>query len=151
VEAAKLFLPADVTVVATVDRTGKPSPVLTFAKGPFAGQDRPTYVLVDKGTASAAEVFAAALQGNRAAKVVGERTYGKGLVQSIQRLTDSSAVVLTVAKYRTPQGEDINGKGIVPALPVACAPKTDAVQCLEQALAPRRASDDVGRTEVRAF
>eukprot|EP00900_Chrysochromulina_parva_P004806 jgi/Chrpa1/14326/Chrysochromulina_OHIO_Genome00022483-RA len=146
VEAAKLFLPADVTVVATVDRTGKPSPVLTFAKGPFAGQDRPTYVLVDKGTASAAEVFAAALQGNRAAKVVGERTYGKGLVQSIQRLTDSSAVVLTVAKYRTPQGEDINGKGIVPALPVACAPKTDAVQCLEQALASRRASDDVGRT-----
>ncbi|KOO27380.1 c-terminal processing peptidase-2 [Chrysochromulina tobinii] len=146
VEAAKLFLPADVTVVATVDRTGKPSPVLTFAKGPFAGQDRPTYVLVDKGTASAAEVFAAALQGNRAAKVVGERTYGKGLVQSIQRLTDSSAVVLTVAKYRTPQGEDINGKGIVPALPVACASKTDAVQCLEQALASRRASDDVGRT-----
>ena len=135
VEAAKLFLPADVTVVATVDRTGKPSPVLTFAKGPFAGQDRPTYVLVDKGTASAAEVFAAALQGNRAAKVVGERTYGKGLVQSIQRLTDSSAVVLTVAKYRTPQGEDINGKGIMPTLAVACAPKTDAVQCLEQALA----------------
>ena len=135
VEAAKLFLPADVTVVATVDRTGKPSPVLTFAKGPFAARGRPTYVLVDRGTASAAEVFAAALQGNHVAVVVGERTYGKGLVQSIQRLTDSSAVVLTVAKYRTPQGEDINGKGIMPTLAVACAPKTDAVQCLEQALA----------------
>ena len=59
-------------------------------------------------------------------------------MQSIQRLTDSSAVVLTVAKYRTPQGEDINGKGIVPALPAACEPGADAVQCLELALAAKR-------------
>lgn len=135
VEAAKLFLPADVTVVATVDRSGRPSPVLTFERGKYAG--RPTYVLVDKGTASAAEVFAAALQGNRAAKVVGERTYGKGLVQSIQKLTDNSAVVLTVAKYRTPQGEDINGKGITPALPVECSAATEAVACLDLALGPK--------------
>ena len=81
----------------------------------------------------AAEVFAAALQSNRAAKVVGESTYGKGLVQSIQRLTDSSAVVLTVAKYRTPQGEDINGKGVTPNLKVACTPGMDAVECLDAA------------------
>jgi len=133
VQAAKLFLPSDVTVVSTVDRTGKPSPDVTFARGPYAGQGRPTYVLVDKGTASAAEVFAAALQGNRAAQVVGERTYGKGLIQSIQKLTDKSAVVLTVAKYRTPQGEDINGRGVTPRLPVACTPGTDAVECLDKA------------------
>ena len=133
VEAAKLFLPSDVTVVATVDRTGKPSPMLTFSAGPYANKGRPTYVLVDRGTASAAEVFAAALQSNRAAKVVGESTYGKGLVQSIQRLTDSSAVVLTVAKYRTPQGEDINGKGVTPNLKVACTPGMDAVECLDAA------------------
>lgn len=135
VEAAKLFLPSDVTVVATVDRTGKPSPILTFEAGPYARKPRPVYVLVDRGTASASEVFAAALQGNRAAKVVGEATYGKGLVQSIQRLsTDGGAVVLTVAKYRTPRNEDINGRGIAPDLPVACAPGTDAVACLDAAL-----------------
>jgi hypothetical protein len=155
VEAAKLFLPADVTVVATVDRTGKPSPVLTFAKGPFAGQDRPTYVLVDKGTASAAEVFAAALQGNRAAKVVGERTYGKGLVQSIQRLTDSSAVVLTVAKYRTPQGEDINGKGIVPALPVVLMVVVPVIAVVPVEVSPAKEPAPVlpmlARTVLTAF
>jgi len=66
---------------------------------------------------------------------VGEATYGKGLVQSIQRLsTDGGAVVLTVAKYRTPRNEDINGRGIAPDLPVACAPGTDAVACLDAAL-----------------
>jgi len=134
VAAAKLFLPSDVTVVSTVDRTGKPSPTLTFENGPFLNRGRPIYILVDKGTASAAEVFAAALQGNRCAKVVGENTYGKGLVQSIQRLTDSSAVVLTVARYRTPQGEDINGKGVTPNLKVASAPGSDAVDCLDAAL-----------------
>lgn len=135
VEAAKLFLPPDVTVVATVDRTGKPSPILTFEAGPYARKARPVYVLVDRGTASASEVFAAALQQNRAAKVVGEVTYGKGLVQSIQRLsTDGGAVVLTVAKYRTPRNDDINGRGIVPDLPVACAPASDAVACLDAAL-----------------
>ena len=54
-----------------------------------------------------------------------------------QRLTDNSAVVLTVAKYRTPRGEDINGKGIMPDLPIACAPSADAVECLDLALQAR--------------
>jgi len=134
VAAAKLFLPADATVVATVDRTGKPSPMLTFEAGKYANTRRPTYILVDRGTASAAEVFAAALQENRAAKVVGEQTYGKGLVQSIQKLTDGSAVVLTVAKYRTPRGNDINGKGVTPNLSVTCETGADAVSCLDAAL-----------------
>jgi len=134
VAAAKLFLPADATVVATVDRTGKPSPMLTFEPGKYARTGRPTYILVDRGTASAAEVFAAALQENRAAKVVGEQTYGKGLVQSIQKLTDGSAVVLTVAKYRTPRGNDINGKGVTPNLSVSCETGADAVSCLDAAL-----------------
>ena len=137
VEAAKLFLPADVTIVSTVDRTGNLSPIITLECGPYAARSRPTYVLVDKGTASASEVFAAALQGNRAAMVVGESTYGKGLVQSIQKLsTDGSAVVLTVAKYRTPQGDDINGKGLAPDLRVVCEPSMDAVDCLDAARGP---------------
>ena len=104
---------------------------------PLASHGR--YVLVDQGTASAAEVFAGALQQNRAAKVIGTRTYGKGLVQSIQKLsTDQSAVVLTVATYRTPNGDDINGKGVTPNVAVACAPGADAVACLDAALAKKR-------------
>jgi carboxyl-terminal processing protease len=136
VEAARLFLPADATIVSTVDRSGRPSPVLTFSAGPYekGRTGRPTYVLVDRGTASAAEVFAAALKDNRAATVVGERTFGKALVQSIQRLTDASAVVLTVAKYKTPRGEDINGRGVAPDLAVACEAGSDAVKCVNKAL-----------------
>ncbi|KAL1507602.1 hypothetical protein AB1Y20_007221 [Prymnesium parvum] len=134
VEAAKLFLPADAIVVSTVDRTGRPSPVVTFEPGRFSDLRRPTYVLVDKGTASAAEVFAGALQENRCAIVVGEQTYGKGLVQSIQKLTDGSAVVLTVAKYRTPRGIDINGRGITPNLPIRCDTEADAAVCLQASL-----------------
>lgn len=135
-EASRLFLPADATIVSTVDRSGRPSPVLTFSSGTYAkGRTaRPTYVLVDRGTASAAEVFAAALKDNRAATVVGERTFGKALVQSIQRLTDASAVVLTVAKYRTPRGEDINGRGVEPDIEVACEAGSDAVGCVNRAL-----------------
>jgi carboxyl-terminal processing protease len=110
--------------------------MLTFSTGPYAKgrSQRPTYVLVDRGTASAAEVFAAALKDNRAATVIGERTFGKALVQSIQRLTDSSAVVLTVAKYSTPRGEDVNGRGVAPDIAVACEPGSDAVGCLDKAL-----------------
>ncbi|EKX52166.1 hypothetical protein GUITHDRAFT_65305, partial [Guillardia theta CCMP2712] len=65
-------------------------------------------VLVDHNTASAAEVLTAALQDNKRAGVIGEQTYGKGLVQTIARLQDGSALVITVAKYRTPLGQDIN-------------------------------------------
>ena len=59
---------------------------------------------------------------------------GKGLVQSIQKLTDGSAVVLTVAKYRTPRGNDINGKGVTPNLSFSCETGADAVSCLDAAL-----------------
>ena len=62
------------------------------------------------------------------------RPAGKGLVQSIQKLTDGSAVVLTVAKYRTPRGNDINGKGVTPNLSVTCETGADAVSCLDAAL-----------------
>jgi carboxyl-terminal processing protease len=73
-----------------------------------ADADVPLILLVDRNTASAAEVFAAALQENGRALVVGETTYGKGLVQTIARLQDGSALVVTVARYETPLGRDIN-------------------------------------------
>jgi carboxyl-terminal processing protease len=74
----------------------------------MADADVPLILLVDRNTASAAEVFTAALQENGRALVVGEKTYGKGLVQTIARLQDGSALVVTVARYETPLGRDIN-------------------------------------------
>ena len=83
-----------------------------MAAGPYSGLRAPVAVLVDRGTASASEVFAAALQENGAARVLGEQTFGKGLVQTIAKVSDGGAVVCTTARYVTPKGKDINGVGV---------------------------------------
>mmetsp|Transcript_405 Transcript_405/g.760 ORF Transcript_405/g.760 Transcript_405/m.760 type:complete len:122 (+) Transcript_405:49-414(+) len=91
--------------------------------------DVPLVLLVDKNTASAAEVFAAALQDNGRAQIVGEQTYGKGLVQTIARLQDGSALVVTVATYKTPLDRNINQIGIQPDVRVSCKVAED-VKCV---------------------
>lgn len=76
-------------------------------------------VLVNRGTASASEVLAGALKDNGRARIVGERTFGKGLIQTIVELTDGSGVAVTVARYQTPAGTDINKVGIEPDVPLS--------------------------------
>jgi carboxyl-terminal processing protease len=74
----------------------------------------PVIVLVDQGTASAAEILAAALRDHGRAKLVGEATYGKGTVQTFYDLDDGSGLKLTTARYYTPKGNSLESKGIVP-------------------------------------
>ena len=80
--------------------------------------DKPLVILVDKGSASASEILAGALQDDNRATLVGTRTFGKGLVQSVQPLEDGSGLKLTIAKYYTPKGRDINHVGITPDVTV---------------------------------
>ena len=80
---------------------------------------RQLVVLVDRRSASASEIVAAALQENRRARLVGERTYGKGSVQTVIPLADGSALKLTTSEYFTPTGRSIDGTGVEPDLPVA--------------------------------
>ena len=75
-------------------------------------------VLVDGGSASASEILSGALRDNERAVLVGTRTFGKGLVQSVRSLGDGSGVAITVAKYLTPNGTDINKHGIDPDISV---------------------------------
>ncbi|KAK9812136.1 hypothetical protein WJX73_010140 [Symbiochloris irregularis] len=91
------------------------------ANGTAQEPKAPLALLVNKGTASASEVLAGALQDSGRASVVGETTYGKGLIQTIVGLSDGSAVVITVARYQTPAGVDINNKGITPDVKLAPA------------------------------
>jgi carboxyl-terminal processing protease len=79
----------------------------------------PVVVLVDAGTASAAEVLTAALQDNARVRVVGSRTFGKGSVQSVLPLDNGDAVKLTTARYYTPAGQSIQARGIVPDVVLA--------------------------------
>jgi carboxyl-terminal processing protease len=75
-------------------------------------------VLVNASSASAAEIFAGAVQDYALGPIVGTQTYGKGIVQNTFKLTDGSAIKFTVAKYYTPNGQDIHGNGITPDLVV---------------------------------
>lgn len=79
----------------------------------------PIVVLVDQGTASAAEILAAALRDNGRAKLVGEPTYGKGTVQTFFDLEDGAGLKLTTARYYTPKGNSLESKGLVPDVKVA--------------------------------
>jgi carboxyl-terminal processing protease len=78
---------------------------------------KPLVVLVNEGSASASEILSGALQENNRAVLVGQKTFGKGLVQSVRGLSDGSGMTVTIAKYLTPQNHDIHHRGIRPDVP----------------------------------
>jgi len=74
----------------------------------------PLVVLVNEGSASASEILSGAIQDNKRGVVVGKKTFGKGLIQSVRGLSDGSGMTVTIAKYLTPSGRDIHKQGITP-------------------------------------
>ncbi len=120
VEIARLWL-HEGTIVYTVNRQGtlgnfeSNEPVITEA---------PLVILVNQGTASASEILSGALQDNERAVLVGEKTFGKGLIQSLFELPDGAGLAVTVAKYETPNHTDINKLGIQPDFVVSQEPIT---------------------------
>lgn len=109
-EIARMWM-NDVTIVSTVSRRGE-TERLTASRGRLT--DKPLVVLVDSGSASASEILSGAIQDNKRGVLVGTKTFGKGLVQSVHPLRDGSGMAVTIAKYFTPSGRDINKKGIEP-------------------------------------
>ncbi|EDY39036.1 carboxyl-terminal-processing protease [Cyanobium sp. PCC 7001] len=102
-------------IVETQDRDGLSSPVQAGAGQLYDG---PMLTLVNGGTASASEILAGALQDNGRSELAGSRTFGKGLIQSLLPLSDSSGLAITVARYVTPSGRDIQNQGIEPEHPL---------------------------------
>jgi carboxyl-terminal processing protease len=113
-DIAQLWL-GKATVVSTVNRRGD---VDRLFSGNNQLTDKPLVVIVDGGSASASEILAGALQDNGRALLVGTTTFGKGLVQSVHPLEDGSGLAVTISKYFTPNGRDINKKGIEPDVKV---------------------------------
>ncbi|MEH1810112.1 carboxyl-terminal processing protease CtpC [Nostoc sp.] len=107
-------------IVSTVERQGEAEKEEANGR---ALTTKPLVVLVDKGSASASEILSGALQDNKRATLVGTQTFGKGLVQSVRPLEDGSGLAVTIAHYYTPNGTDINHKGISPDVKVDLSKK----------------------------
>lgn len=108
IETADVFL--DSGPIVHIDSRGE-SKVFEAREGKI---DMPMVVLINEGSASASEILAGAIQDNNLGILVGQKTFGKGLVQSVFELRDGSAVQLTTAKYFTPDKRDIHEEGIEP-------------------------------------
>jgi carboxyl-terminal processing protease len=130
VDVASIFL--DKGVVVTTE--GLHSPKQTFEVTGGAYTDVPLYVLTDRFTASASEIVSGALQDEDRATLIGETTFGKGLVQSLEPLSNGGALKVTTAVYLTPDGRDINETGILPDVTAPDDAATEVDETVEAAL-----------------
>ena len=111
VDIASLWLNNKVIVT---ERTGGVVIDTMKSRGEAILEGVPTVVMVNEGTASASEIVAGALRDNNAAKLVGTKTYGKGVVQDVRSLADGGSLKVTIASWYTPKGKNISKEGITP-------------------------------------
>ncbi|BAH08204.1 S41 family peptidase [Clostridium kluyveri] len=115
VDMVSNFVPKDKVIVSTIDKY-KNKKEYKSKGGDF--NNLPVTILTNENTASASEIFSGALKDYKLATIVGKKTYGKGVVQTILDTGDSTALKVTISKYYTPSGSDINKKGINPDVEV---------------------------------
>jgi len=101
-------------ILKTTDRFGTRS----YTSQGNSLPDLPLAVLIDRGTASAAEILAGAIQDHQMGVLVGERSFGKGVIQTPFTLSDGSALIITTAEYTTPNGHRVQDLGLVPDIPI---------------------------------
>lgn len=144
-DVARVFLDGAPTLFTVSGRSGEQMQEVTLEEG-APETTAPLVVLVDHGSASASEILSGALRDNHRAVVVGdERTYGKGRIQSVFELDDGSALFVTIARYRTPAGSEIDLRGIRPDMACgAFAPRSrGGGMPVQAAAAAFGGSDDV--------
>jgi len=106
IDVASRFIPPGKTVLITVESGVRSEKV---ARGDrYLGPDLPLFVLIDADTASAAEIVAGAIKDHGVGTLIGETTFGKGLVQQVVPLSDRSGLVVTTARYLTPRGREVD-------------------------------------------
>ena len=128
-EIADMLLEKGQKIVSTIDKNGN-SDITTSTKSPY---NISFVVLANENTASASEILIGAIKDNEAAKIVGNKTYGKGIVQSIFTFTNGCALKLTTMEYLTPKGIHIHGKGIEPDIKISLPKKSKEDVQLERA------------------
>ncbi len=120
VNIADMFLDEG-TIITQVDRDG--SETVFSAKPGGEALDIPVALLVGPGSASGSEVLSAALRDHGRASLIGEKTFGKGSVNHLRNLSDGGALYVTIARWKTPNGELIEGVGLEPDVPVSLTPE----------------------------
>ena len=116
IEISNIFLEKGKAVVIEIDKKGEKKEYKTESD-PLV-KNIPLIVLVNNGSASAAEIITGALRDNKRALTIGEKTFGKGSVQVVEPLANNAAIKVTIAKWLTPNGEEINRKGIAPDIEI---------------------------------
>lgn len=123
IQVSEKFLTKGTLIVSTRGRGASPRQSLAYAGGDIHYTDFPLAILVNGGSASAAEIVSGALHDNKRAILVGETTFGKGSVQNIIPIEDGAAARITTARYYTPSGQCIHEKGIEPDITVPLSPE----------------------------
>lgn len=133
INISELFLPKDKKIMIQVDKTGKEE-VINSKEEPVVNSNLDIIVLANENSASASEIFIGALKDNNIAKVVGTKTYGKGVMQEVTPLQSGGALKLTIEEFLTPNGDKINKKGIEPDIEVKENEDTEVDEQLQKAI-----------------
>jgi carboxyl-terminal processing protease len=149
VKVCELFLPRNQLIVSTEGRSAQAKDEW-HAKGHDVLDGMPMVILVNSGSASAAEIVAGCLQDVGRAFIMGEQTFGKGSVQTIIPLQDGSALRLTTAKYYTPSHKVIHERGITPDSIVPMSAEDEEAISLKRSLAVIEDTDEARRAKAQA-
>lgn len=128
-DIADLFLDKGKIIMTTKDNKQKEEETKTKTKKQY---DMPLIVLTNENSASASEILTAALKDNERATVIGTKTYGKGVIQTVLNLSDGSGLKITTAEYFTPNGTEINKKGIEPNIEVKLPDTVKSIYALKE-------------------
>jgi carboxyl-terminal processing protease len=130
IDIGSMFIATPGLIVQTVDREGRREQLESTGRVLWT---KPVVMLINEGSASASEILAGALRDNKVATLVGNHSFGKASVQNVRQLNDGSAILVTIAKYLTPDGEDINKRGISAEVLVT-VPTKEAEEALDSDL-----------------
>lgn len=151
VEVCQKFLPRGQLVVSTEGRDPRENSVLRADGNGDELKGEPIVILVNYDSASAAEIVTGCMQDLHRAIILGEKTFGKGSVQSIFPLNDGSALKLTTAKYYTPSHRVIHEHGIVPDIVVPMTDEQEAALILKASTGGLESLDETNRVHVEAI